>query len=307
MNTPSWTNGPPQKVLLATDLSARCDRALDRAASLAAQWQASLVVLHVIEFHELDFSDRAEQIPSWRRPPDPATLTRQKLLADVGTAAANATVVIERGDPAEAVLRVAEAEGCDLIVTGVARDEPLGRFSLGKTVDRLLRRSRVPVLIVRDRVRGGYRHIVVATDLSSSSRHALQAASGFFPEQRLTVFHAYEAPFSGRVTDSASYQREYRKVAVRDYESFLESADIAAHGGSLPQVLVEQGPPEVLLRDYAREQGADLVVLGTHGRSAVFEVFLGSVAKAIVDYLPCDALLVREPRAAVETSAPASK
>ena len=298
MTTPSWMNGPPKRILLATDLSARCDRALDRAVSLAAQWQARLVVLHVLEDEPATL--REAGLPSWRRPPDPATLARKQLLADVGSIAEKATIIIEQGEPAEAILRHAEAEGCDLIVTGVARDELLGRFNLGRTVDRLLRRSRMPVLFVRGRARSPYRHIVVATDFSESSRHAFTAAMQFFPQQRLTIFHAYDAPMSGLMSDSTSYQREYRKVAVQDCEAFLQGANGGASGGPHPQVLIEQGAPGFLLREYAREQGADLVVLGTHGRSAIFEALLGSVAKEIMEYLPCDALVIREPRAAVE-------
>lgn len=298
MTQPSWMNGPPRRMLLATDLSARCDRALDRAVSLAAQWQAHLVVLHVLED---EFATLREAgLPSWRRPPDPAALARKQLLADLGSIAEQATVVIEQGDPTEAILRHAEAEGCDLIVTGVARDELLGRLVLGSTVDRLLRRSRIPVLVVRERARSRYRHIVVATDFSESSRHALAAATKFFPQQRLTVFHAYDAPMSGLMTDSTSYQREYRKVALQDCEKFLRGAFGDASGDPHPQVLIEQGALGFLLREYAREQGVDLVVLGTHGRSAMFEVLLGSVAKEIMEHLPCDALVVREPRAAVE-------
>ena len=49
MNKAPWLNGPPTRVLLATDLSARCDRALDRAVQLAQQWQAQLVAVNVAE------------------------------------------------------------------------------------------------------------------------------------------------------------------------------------------------------------------------------------------------------------------
>ena len=293
--------GPPKRILLATDLSARCDRALDRAASLAAQWQAKLVVLHVLEGPEPGVSDVIWQLPSWRRPPDPLSLARRQLLADIGAVAEKATIVIEEGDPAEAILRTAEAEGCDLIVTGIARDELLGRFMLGRTVDRLLRRSRVPVLVVKDRARGPYRHIVVATDFSDSSRHALEAAARLFPEQRLTVFHAYDAPMAGLMADTASYQKGYRQVVAQECEAFLQSIDKPGSDWQHPHVFIEHGAPDRLLRDYVRDKGVDLVVLGTHGRSALFEVLLGSVAKRIMDSLPCDALVAREPRATVGT------
>jgi nucleotide-binding universal stress UspA family protein len=58
MNKPSWTQGPPKTILLATDLSSRCDRAMDRAAQLASLWGARLVVLNVLE-HEYDFVEPA--------------------------------------------------------------------------------------------------------------------------------------------------------------------------------------------------------------------------------------------------------
>jgi nucleotide-binding universal stress UspA family protein len=293
--------GHPKRLLIATDLSARCDRALDRAVSLAREWQARLVVLHVLEDPERSVLDITEQLPSWRRPPDPMSTTRRHLHADLGAIAGEATVLIERGDPAAEILRTAEAESCDLIVTGLARDELLGRFSLGRTVDRLLRRSRVPLLVVKDRPRGSYRHIVVATDFSASSRHALEAARHFFPQERLTIFHAYDAPMCGLMGDPASYQTEYREIAAQDCEAFLKSAYGSGADRQYPHVLIEHGAPDRLLRDYVRDREIDLVVLGSHGRSALLEVFIGSVAKQIMASLPCDALVVREPRAAVES------
>ena len=56
VNAPSRMSGPARKILLATDLSARCDRALYRAAMLAKQWQSSLIVLHVVEDRRLEHS-----------------------------------------------------------------------------------------------------------------------------------------------------------------------------------------------------------------------------------------------------------
>ena len=78
MAKPSWMSGRPKKILLATDLSSRSDRALDRAAALAAHWQSALVVLHVLENFERDTLD-AGQLPSWRRPSDLVTVARKQL------------------------------------------------------------------------------------------------------------------------------------------------------------------------------------------------------------------------------------
>ena len=299
MNAPSAKNEPPRKILLATDLSPRCDRALDRAAALAAQWKSELVVLHVLERVEPGVVDAIQ--PTWRRPVDPASLARRRLAADVNAVADNAAVLVREGDPAAEILRTCEAFGCELVVIGPPRSELLGRLPPGGTVDRVLRRAGVPLLVVKDRPRGPYRHIVAATDFSAPSRLAVEAAARFFPEQKLTVFHAYEAHMPRLLADPTMYRRDYLKAAALECEAFLESVD-KPPAWQRPHVLIEDGSPIWLLSDYVRESDADLIVLGTQGRGAVREILLGSVAKAIMAETSCDALIVRESRAAMAMS-----
>ncbi|MGH6711418.1 MAG: universal stress protein [Bradyrhizobium sp.] len=298
MNAPSRISESARKILLATDLSARCDRALYRAAMLAEQWQSSLIVLHVVEGRELSIPDAAG-LPSWRRPPDPLDIARKHLLVDVDALPTRPTMRIAEGNPAEVILCSADAERCDLIAIGIGRDESLGHFLLSRTADRLFRRSPVPLLVVKDRPRRPYSNIVFATDLSDASRYALETTARLFPGQRLTIFHAYRPP-SERITESALH-RTYRTEVEQEVRVFLARVEKSALGWQPPRVLIEDGAPNFLLRDYVREQEVDLLVLGTHGRNPFFEIFLGSTAKAIMDDVPCDALVIREPRPAIET------
>lgn len=284
------TNGKPEKILLGTDLGARSDRALDRAALLATACGAELVVLHVLE-EEKRFVGTSGAIPSWRRPANPQPLAERRLRADLRSLDARSRVIVEKGDPGEVILRVAEEQGCDLIVTGLARDEMLGRFSLGATVDRLLRQSTVPLLIVKDRARAAYRDIVVAVDFSESARLALTTALDFFPDRQLTVFHAYDAPMAGLMGDPDTYRRDYGGVAEAEYKEFLSTVGIP-EGRKLAEPLIEWGEPARLLREMADYRHVDLVVLGTHGRSALLEAIIGSTAKHVLAELPCDALVV---------------
>ncbi len=284
--------GRPRKILLGTDLSARSDRALDRAALLATAWQAELVALHVLEEEK---SVTGSPIPSWRRPPDPQPIAERRLLADLQGFKARPTVIVEKGDPAEVMLRVAAEQGCDLIVTGLARDELFGRFTPGATVERLLRQSTLPLLIVKDRAHAPYLDIVVAADFSDSARLALETALDFFPDRQLTVFHAYDAPMAGLVGDAETYRRSYGTFAEAEMSKFLKTVRMPE--GRVPvKSLIEWGEPGRLLRELANYRHIDLVVLGTHGRNALLEVFVGSVAKQILAQLPCDALVV--PRSA---------
>ena len=87
---------------------------------------------------------------------------------------------------------------CSLIVTGIARDETLGRLLLGTTVEKLARQARQPVLVVKTRPRKPYHDVLVATDFSPGSRQALRAALQLVPDANLTLFHAYDVPFQGK-------------------------------------------------------------------------------------------------------------
>jgi nucleotide-binding universal stress UspA family protein len=296
MEARSWMQGPPKAILLATDLSARCDRALDRAALLAAEWHAQLVIVHALE-DATGVPDGTELLPSWRRLPDPQRIAEGRIRAELREICPGATLVIERGDAVDVILEAAETHACGLILTGVARNEPLGRLVLGSTVNRLVRRAQIPVLVTRKRARHPYRHVVVAVDFSDSSRHALEATVRFFPQQPLTVFNAYDTPMSGLISDATAYRKQMKEAATKEAGAFLKSCDLPGWTGRQPELLIEYGQPERLLYDYANLKGVDLVAFGTHGRSALFAALIGSVAQGLVSTLPCDALVVREPRA----------
>lgn len=287
--------GMPRTILLATDLSARCDRALDRAAQLAAQWAARLVVVHVVEPVAPPILD--EDQPSWMQPADRLLLAERSLRADLPIDTLDLTTVVEEGDPAETVARVADEMGCQLIITGLARNETLGRFSLGTTVNRLLRRLTVPILVVKARARHEYSHILVATDLSDASKHGLEIALHWFPDRQIEVFHAYEAPFAGMMGDAVEYRRQHREAVAGECMDFLASVAMPPEFRSRLSMRMEYGTAPPLLRDHVDGGSVDLVVLGSQGRSAAVDVLFGSTANAILRAVNCDALVVRKPAA----------
>lgn len=295
--------GAPRRILLATDLSARGDRALERATAIAQHHGAHLMIVHVFEeIDEATLTYGKRPGPSWSRPPDTVAMTRsrirQGLRADLGDAVERATVIIEEGDPAEVIERIATTERVDLVVTGIARESLFASRTviLGKTVEQLLRRLSEPILIVRNRARHAYQHVVVTTDLSETSAYALQVALRFFPDQPLHLLHASEAPYSTLVDNTPRYTESHKDACTEKLRTFLSSIFLPEDDRKRLIPLIEPGVPAPLVREYVQMHGADLVVLGTRGRSAVLEAFLGSTAKSILSMLPCDALVVRGPR-----------
>lgn len=291
-----WPRSPPRRILLATDLSARGDRALDRAAQLARQWGAELVVVHAIEqaAGRATWSD-VEEAPSWRRPPEAAVAIERQIRRDLREAVDHLAIHIEEGDPVRIILETAEREGCDLIVLGTARDELFGRMLLGDTVEHLVRKSPVSVLVVKTRPAGPYHHVLVGTDFTEESRHGLNVATELFPDATFTLMHAFEMPYRALMLDS-QLSHDFAAMEMKTIETFLDEAELPSAIRARVHPIIEHGPPEAMLRKYIVEQDADLTVIGAFGRGIMFHVFIGGTARRIVDGALSDVLVVRARR-----------
>lgn len=278
----------PRTVLFATDLTCRADRALDRATNLALEWQGRLVVVHAVE-------GRAP-VPeeSWRATPEPRIAALRRIHADMhDPVAVPLEVIVEHAEPVALVLATVMRVQPDLVITGIARDETLGRAILGSTVDALARRSPVPVLAVKTRPRARYRHVVVASDFSEHSRHALVTALAYFPDATIQLFHAFDIAFESFIDNKTAAREAFREQAEARAQEFLAATPIPA--GRDVAVLYDSGEPERRLHDLVRAHDIDLVVSGTRGHGRLATLLLGSVARRLLAILPIDVMVVPHP------------
>jgi len=289
----------PHHILLATDLGSRCDRALDRALQSARQWQARLVALTVVE-------PGAEASP-YPVPPriggassgsSARALAERRLRTDLADEEMPPAVRVEQGPVADTILAVAAAEGSELIVTGVARNESLSRIVLGSAVDALARRSPVPLLVVRSRPRTPYRRVTVAVDFSPSSRRALETAAALFPEAEATLFHAFDTPYPARAgVDRAQALDTGHELARREAETFLQGSVLPDGWRARMQMSLQHGDAALLMHERSLARPDELVVVGTQRRGALIGLLIGSVAQRILELSEGDVLVVPRPEA----------
>ena len=273
----------PHRILFATDFSGRCDRALGRSLRLARRWRSRLILFHVLEppHDELTQEEREAE--------------ERRITAQLRSEAADAGIEVETriatGSVPAAIAEAAEEVGAELIVTGVAHHDELGDFVLGTTVDRLVRHSKVPVLVVKQRPLADYRSILVATDFSDCSATALEVAAANFPEAALSLAHAYHVPLEPLLGREAQAPALQARIAEQLAE-FLEQLHLPAGVRERIDFQVDYGETRQAIAGLVRSAEADLAVLGTHGRSALVEAVIGSNARALLESLPCDVMLV---------------
>lgn len=264
------------ETLLASDFTARSDRPLDRALELSGRRGGKLVIAHVLEKGDGD--------------PDASVVER--LRVDLPQEAQDVELVVRTGSAPRALVQIAAERSSDLIVTGVARYNSIGDYMLGAAVDHIVRNADVPVLVVRCRATSPYAHLVVATDLSDCSRHAILIAARLFPEATITLVHAFHVPFEGWLK-SDDVKEHVRAEAVQELDAFLAHPDIAPLTDRIEAMVDEGETASVVIRQLDRKS-ADLLVLGTHGRSGFAHATIGSQAEALLAAVNTDVLMVRE-------------
>lgn len=283
---------PPRAILFATDLTARCDRALSRVQMLAKDWQSRLVAVHAVTQSQSTSSRMLDApLPSAQTAPDLLHDARERIRRDIMPATADSAIVVERGRPVEVISHTTKTQKCDLIVTGIGSDETLTRLGVRRTVGQLVKRLGVPLLNVKQKVDAPYRNILVAVDLTEASRRALQTAAALFSDQSLSILHAYETPLPGSIVADAE-RREQRAAAMQECSNFISSGIGADSVERSFRIFVGNGWPAALIHQHVLEHGFDLVVLGAHDRGSFFDFLFGSTALDAVTALPCDVLIV---------------
>jgi nucleotide-binding universal stress UspA family protein len=203
---------------------------------------------------------------------------------------------ITEGEPKQMILNVAAREGCGLIIMGASGSSDLfGGMTLGSTIEYLVRKSPVSVLVVKTRPHGAYQNLLVGTDFTDESRYGLEVAAGSFPDSRLTLMHAFDLPYRSLLSDSPRIH-DFAAEEKDNLRKFLNEAHLAPQVRARINTLIEHGPPSLMMSRYVEEQGADLSVIGAYGRGFLFHLLGAGNTPRIVDLVPSDILLVRAQR-----------
>lgn len=276
----------PAHILLATDFTARCDRAQDRAVQLALYWNASLTAVHALS--DVALTDDRDVRDAYRNAAQRNAANLREELACVD--GLRSSVVVKEGPVEEMVLDAVRSERAELIVTGIARSGPLTQVFVGSTVTALARKAPVPILVVKKKVLDTEERVVVATDMSDSSKDALETALRWFSLRKLVLFHAFNPPYRGMVDDKAGYDDQFERVAIDQARDFL--ANVAGSDATKFDIIVRRGDPVGGLEVLNNEADTDLVVAGTRGRTGLVQALVGSVASRILEGVPSDVLVV---------------
>jgi nucleotide-binding universal stress UspA family protein len=300
-------------ILVPLDGSALADRAVPFAVTVATRAGWSLLLLRAVNTLAAPTERAGADL---KREAEEALDTVAARLASDGLAV---TTRVVEGQPESAILAATTDEDVGLVVMSTHGRGGLGRFIYGSVADTVLRHAPVPVLTVPPHGLDAWPpdrpiKILVPLDGSDLSHAALGPAreladllGGSLILASVVTFPSYSMYAEGYVFVDPDPDDNILTETRRE----LESLAAALRTDARPvEVRVTYGSPYFSIMTIARDSGAGLLVMATHGRGGMSRAVLGSVATAMVRQSEVPIVLVRpdevEP-AATPTAEPSAQ
>ena len=268
--------------------------ALDLAKHLAAQNDAELDVLHVRTM----FGIPARRGVATEVESEQSARLQLEEIARKHLANCRYNLSTFAGEAAQKVIDLQLTTGADLIVMGTHGRRGAPRFFLGSVADRVVREAGCPVLTTKvartaslATTRYATRRILCPLDFEESSLKALDLASRMAGQNGAEMYLVHVCPsilvpLGGLVTD--------RVMAEEDAKQRMEEIARTRLRDIRYELLITTGNAPERVRTMRSGLGADLIVMGTHGRRPASRFFLGSVADRVIRESACPVITVRQ-------------
>jgi nucleotide-binding universal stress UspA family protein len=273
------------RMLVPLDGSLQADRILPYASSWASRLHIPILLLSIVDL----------RVASSARGHGDVERQLQQAVDRLLHEGVQAAVAITAGRPAEEILGVAESQGCDLIVLSTSTRQGIGQGILGGVADKVFHASQLPLLLIpplpgEPSISAPQipTTLIVPLDGSALAEAALPFAEELAPRLSAEVMLVRAVPFAGAIVDEKGPPTG--EVEARAYlERLTQRLRLE---GLAVQSQTFDGPPVELILELARRTPQSLVLLTTHGRSALARWFVGSVAEGIVRAASTPALVI---------------
>ena len=285
-----------EKLLLSTDGSEFSEGAVREAVKLAKICSSKLFVLSVIETNP-EFEVLAPQIVEKE---EKQTRDRLEKIKSMAAKEGVECEIIARHteSPFQAIIEEAEKNQADMIIMGRRGRTGLRRLLMGSVTAKVIGHSPCNVLVVPRLAEIKYQKILVATDGSKYSVAAASEAIGIAKRCGAELFIISVVPTeTASPFDIVHSEMQHEMIAQKEFQDGEKNVNdllvIAKQEGVNVEGHIIQGRPYEAIVENAREKGVDLIVMGSHGRTGMERLLMGSVTERVVGNADCSVLIVK--------------
>jgi nucleotide-binding universal stress UspA family protein len=282
--------GKYRKILVAVDSSESSKNALHQAFKLANEEKCWITVTSVVPPYEgeIEILGVKDIRAALRKPCEDALDEVQKIAK---TERMLVKTVCQEGEVYERIVDLADAENCDVIVMGRRGLRRIERTLIGSVTARVIGHTQRDVLVVPNGTTVGWKTIVLATDGSKYSAAAAERAIAFAKSYggELKVLSVVDVPSEFYADAPKAVEDLVRKAKgfVADVKNQAEAAGVSA------ETFVVEAEAYQAVNNLAQEQKANMIVLGSHGRTGLRRLLMGSVTEAVIGHASCPVLIVK--------------
>lgn len=288
------------RIIAAIDFTPSCRNALKEAVRLSAPNNAKLTAVHVLdEFlaHELKralSTDQATIRADWQE-------RLKKFVDESDLGPAQVEIEVRIGHPFAELAESCRVHAADLLVMGAkgSRNEP-GR--VGIIAAKCVRKAPVDVLLVREDACGPYKHLVTCVDFSDNATKAVRHALSLAKQDgaSLDCIYVYQSAlamsldYGGLVAPMPlGTDAQAMEMWQEELKTFMEPFMQEFPEVTVKTVVLERINIREAILDHVKDTHADMVVLGTRGKTGLRELLIGTTAEKIVANAPCSILAVK--------------
>ncbi|HLA49568.1 MAG TPA: universal stress protein [Thermodesulfovibrionia bacterium] len=282
--------GKYRKILVAIDGSESSKNALKQAIKLANDEKCWITVVSVVPPYEgeLELVGVKNIRAAIRKPCEDALVEAEKISETEGR---SIKTVCEEGEPHERIVDLADAENCDLIIMGRRGLRRLERVLVGSVTARVIGYTHKDVLVVPRDTTIDRQRILIATDGSKYSKTAIEKAIDFAKSYggELKVISVVDVPpeFYAESPKTVDEMIKKAKGYVEDVKKQAEAEGVKA------EQFIREGESYQVITNIAREQNVGTIVMGSHGRTGLKRLLMGSVTEKVIGHSPCPVLIVK--------------
>jgi nucleotide-binding universal stress UspA family protein len=283
-------------ILVTTDGSKYSEGAVREAIKLAKKCSGKLLAMSVVETNEEyaaiapELVEKAEQAARAHLDAIKAQAKKEGMECD--------TIIREGEESYKYIIDEAVKNKCTMIVMGRQGRTGLRRLMMGSVTARVIGYSPCDVLVVPSEARQEFKNILIATDGSKYSVKAADEAICLAKRSggTLTVISVISDEYAAHENLELTVKQREKigNKAESDAEKYTREAREAAQKEAVQaKAFVMSGKPADIIIQMAQEIKADLVVLGSHGRTGVDKLLMGSVAERVIVLSACPILVVK--------------
>jgi len=276
------------KILVPFDGSASSKNALLQAVNLVDGEITKITVASIMLPYDgdIDLVWVKDIRESMRKSCESIIAEAKKLVGD------SIKIICEEGVVHGRIVELANTEDCDLIVMGRRGLRRLESVLVGSVTARVIGHSNKDVLVIPQGTTIGWKNILLATDGSrysvTAANKAISLARSYHGELKIISVVDVPTEFYAESPKATEELLIKAKGIVEDVSKRAEAANVNLSG------YIREGDAAEVITEFAVKEKVNMIIMGSHGRTGLLRLLMGSVAERVIGHTPCPVLIIKK-------------